>query len=133
MNLIHYITHRHYIKNTMFEKINYIFNPIIKISKLFKILNSVEDVKVSEQGDLYIKMKRNLLISVPGSTVMINKNDFILGYSKGALSPDFNIEELVNIEDINGSILTIVRKNQEVEFNKYQKYLNEQGIMPMEK
>ena len=133
MKLLTMYTHRVYF----IEKAKEILKPLVtiwyflkmlnngKLLELLKICNTIERVESNKDGDLYIGFKNNVILNINGSTVIVNKEEFIMSYKFGAFSPDFNVEELVNIKDINGSVIKLVQKRRTVENIKMKEYLKQ--------
>ena len=131
MHLLNMITHRQYFVS----KTKQCLNPFITIGKiltmlsngklleLLKIGESIQRVESNKDGDLYIEFKNNIITAVNGSNVLINKEEFIVSYRHGAFSPNFKVEELVNIRELDKSIIKIVRKRKEVEQLEMEQYL----------
>lgn len=131
MYLLEALTHRKYI----IEKSKQYLKPFTTIGKLLtmlgngklleilKISDSIARVETNKNGDLYIELNNNLITAVNGSTVLINKEEFIVSYSHGAFAPNFNVEQLVNVKELDKSIIRIVRKRKHVHQKEMEQYL----------
>ncbi len=133
MYLINIINHKQFF----IEKTKIYFRPLITIGKIISMLNngkllellkisdSINRVETNSYGDLYIELKSNVITTVNGSTVLINKDEFITSYKHGAFGPKFDVEELVNIKELDNSIVKIVKKRKYVHQKEMEKYLED--------
>lgn len=127
MNIIQIHNNKDYIKDFIIEKTKLYFRPLTTLFKFIQVLNNgtlleglkilsaIEKVETNSDGDLYIGFKNNVIFNVNGSTVFNNHHELIVGYDHGSFGPDFSVDELVNISDINGSIISLVKKRKEIE------------------
>jgi len=98
------------------------FNPFIKIknmisllsndniSNLVKLSNSLETIESNSYGDVYIEFKSNVIIKANQSIVVSAKDELVSCYKRGSFSPNFDVMELINIKDLNNSIIRLQKK-----------------------